>query len=106
RIITKTLLIIHLLIFNTVWPLPIACTYGGESWLMELVTVAYKQIAHSVLGDHANTPLASLVVSDPTILIGAEGGVKFDCNVAGDCTALEIVPWDNYNGRINWRVLR
>lgn len=106
RIITKPVLIMDRLIFNTVKPSAIACDYGGESWMMELVAVGDKQIAHSVLGDHANTPLGSLVVSDPTILIGAEGGVKFDCNVAGDCTALEVEPWSNYIGRINWRVLQ
>jgi type IV pilus assembly protein PilY1 len=106
RIITKPVLIMDRLIFNTVKPSAIACDYGGESWMMELIGIGDKQLQHSVLGDNANTPLGSLVVSDPTILIGAEGGVKFDCNVAGDCTALEIVPWDNYNGRINWRVLR
>src|SRR5690606_21578179 len=84
RVITKPVLVMDRLIFNTVIPSSIPCDYGGRSYAMELVAVGDKNIGHTVLGPNANTELDNLVVGEASVLSGKGGeeeGAKVDCDI-------------------------
>lgn len=111
RVITKPVLLMDRLIFNTVIPSQLACDYGGSSWALELVAVGDKRLGHSVMGESA-TALDELVVGESGIMTGKGGedvgdkGIKLDCNVLGNCESHEMIFWDGWRGRMNWREIR
>lgn len=109
RVITKPVLLMDRLIFNTVIPSQLACDYGGSSWALELIAIGDKKLNHSVLEDSA-TELSNLVVGESGIMTGMGGegkeGVKLDCNVLGNCESQDMTFWDGWRGRMNWREIR
>lgn len=109
RVITKPVLVMDRLIFNTVIPSSIPCDYGGRSYAMELVAVGDKNIGHTVLGPNANTELDNLVVGEASVLSGKGGeeeGAKVDCDIKGNCDSAAMSFWEGWRGRMNWRQYR
>lgn len=106
RVITKPLLAFDRLIFTTLVPSDIACSFGGSSWLMELVAVGNRNIAHSILGDDANKELDNAVLGEMAAGVDGEKLKLIPCDITGDCDLLEGEPDENFRGRMSWRQLR
>lgn len=108
RVTTKPLLVFDRLIFTTLIPSEMACDYGGNGWLMELVAVGNKNIAHSILGDLANSELLNAVLGNLSVGVG-NGGEELGiipCDIKGDCTLLEGELAEGSRGRMSWRQVR
>src|SRR5690606_38439596 len=108
RVITKPLLVYDRLIFTTLIPSTLQCDYGGSGWLMELVGVGNRNIAHSILGDLANSALDNAVLGDLSITTGP-GPDRVNiipCDIKGDCDLIEGVAPAGARGRMSWRQVR
>lgn len=106
RVITKPLLAFDRLIFTTLVPSDIACSFGGSSWLMELVAVGNRNIAHSILGDDANKELDNAVLGEMAAGVDGEKLKLIPCDITGDCDLLEGELDEGSRGRMSWRQLR
>ena len=106
RVVTKPLLAFDRLIFTTLVPSNIACSFGGSSWLMELVAVGNRNIAHSILGDDANSELDNAVLGEMAAGVDGEKLKLIPCDITGDCDLLEGELAAGSRGRMSWRQLR
>lgn len=109
RVITKPVLLMDRLIFNTIIPSSVPCDYGGRSFAMELVAVGDKNIGHTVLGPNANVEMDNLVVGEASVFSGKGGdqeGAKVDCDIEGNCDSAAMSFWGGWRGRMNWRQYR
>lgn len=107
RVITKPLLAFDRLIFTTFIPSNLPCSFGGSSWLMELVAVGDRNIAHSILGDDlANTELGNAVLGELPVGVGSDKLKLIPCDITGDCDLLEGELESGSRGRMSWRQLR
>lgn len=106
RVITKPLLAFDRLIFTTLVPSAVACSYGGSSWLMELVAVGDKNIAHNILGEDANSELENAVLGEMSVGVGSDTIKLIPCDITGDCDLLEGELVTGSRGRMSWRQLR
>lgn len=107
RVITKPQLIFDRLIFTTLIPTGDPCKAGGESWLMELVAVGNKNIAHRILDEEVgNTRRDQAVVSEMGVGIGSEKNLLLPlCDVSGACDALLGEIESGARGRMSWKQL-
>lgn len=105
RVITKPQLVFDRLIFTTLIPTGDPCKAGGESWLMELVAIGNKNIAHRILDeDVANTRRDEAVVSEMGVGIGSEKNLLMPlCDVSGACDALVGELEGGARGRMSWK---
>lgn len=107
RVITKPLLAFDRLIFTTFIPSSLPCSFGGSSWLMELVAVGDRNIAHSILGDDlANTELGNAVLGELPVGVSSDKLKLIPCDITGDCDLLEGELESGSRGRMSWRQLR
>lgn len=106
RVITKPLLAFDRLIFTTFIPSNLPCSFGGASWLMELVAVGDRNIAHSILGDLANTKLGNAVLGELPVGVSTDKLKLIPCDITGDCDLLEGELAQGSRGRMSWRQVR
>jgi len=104
KVITKPLLIFDRLIFTTLVPSADPCEVGGHSWIMELVAIGDKNIAHRILDEASiNSLLDGAVVSQMGIGIGAKNLGFNKCDVRGDCEQLIGLLPPGSRGRMSWK---
>ncbi len=105
RVITKPQLVFDRLIFTTLIPTGDPCKAGGVSWLMELVGVGNKSIAHQILDENvANTRRDEAVVSEMGLGLGSNDSLLIPlCDVSGTCDALIGELESGARGRMSWK---
>jgi len=111
RVLSKPLLLYDRLIVNTFIPSSYECSYGGSSWLMELVGVGDRFLEHSVLGDNANHILEQAVLGDLIPLITGEkltilGSGVGDKNNPPKLLTIDGTAAGGSRGRLSWRQIK
>lgn len=104
RVITKPQLLFDRLIFTTLIPSDDPCVVGGQSWLMELVAIGNKNIAHRILHESViNSMRGDAVVNDSGVGMGADNVWVIPCDVTGECDLLDGKLPGGARGRMSWK---